>query len=92
MKFFMVAVLLACTLSTAQGASARVAKECKKPPCRQAIALCVRQACAGFRGIVKTGCKRAARITLLNSCSVIVVSDRASFCSDLSAGNGCAPD
>ena len=90
MKRFLMALLLVCTLSTAPAAGPRVARECKKPPCKQAIALCIKQACAGFRGIVKAGCKRAARVTLLTSCTVF--GDYGAFCSDLSAGNGCAPD
>lgn len=90
MKLLVAALLVASTLSTAEAARFRVAPDCKKGACRQQIARCVKDACAQFHGIVKVGCKRAARIALNNACTVF--GDYASFCADLDAGNGCTPD
>ena len=90
MKISLTALLLACTLSSAQAAKFHVAPECRKQPCRHLIAVCVNQACAGFHGIVKAGCKRAAHLTLVNACTV--AGDYARFCNEQSSGNGCAPN
>lgn len=83
-------MLVAGALSTADARGPAIAKDCKRNPCKAAIARCVREACAQFHGIVKRGCARAARGTLLTSCTVF--GDYAQFCSDLGQGNGCAPD
>ncbi|HEV7730694.1 MAG TPA: hypothetical protein VGR62_00965 [Candidatus Binatia bacterium] len=90
MKLLVAALLVASTLSTAQAAKFHVAPDCKKGACRHEIARCVKDACAQFRGIVRVGCKRAARITLNNACTVF--GDYARFCADLEVGNGCTPD
>ncbi len=90
MKLLVAALVVASTLSSAQAARFHVAPDCKKNPCRQQIARCVKEACAQFRGIVKQGCKRAAKGALVNSCTVF--GDYARFCSDLQTGNGCTPD
>jgi hypothetical protein len=76
-------------ISSAQ-AGQRIAKECKRSPCKQAIARCVRDACAGFHGIVKHGCVRAGRSAINGACTVS--GDYARFCSELSSGESCAPD
>ncbi len=89
MRSVIAALIVVAALSTAH-ARPGVAKECKRNPCRHAIARCVKEACAQFKGIVKYGCKRAARSALLGSCTVF--GDHTTFCSDLSAGNGCTPD
>lgn len=68
--------------------AAGVAGECKKGPCRKAINRCVKQSCAQFHGVIKGGCKKAARLSLRNACTV--VPDHAGFCSDLANGD-CSP-
>lgn len=90
MKVFLTALLLASTLTAADAAKFHVAPQCRKQPCRRAIGVCVKQACAGFHGVVKGACKRAARLTLANACTV--AGDYPRFCGELSADNGCAPD
>lgn len=89
MRSFTTVLVLLLTLSTAH-ARPGVAKECKRGPCRQAINRCIKDACAQFRGIVKSGCKRAARSALLTSCTVF--GDHSAFCTDLANGDSCAPD
>jgi hypothetical protein len=82
----LIAVLTLGLVGTA--AAGGIARECKKGACRKAINLCVKQSCAQFSGVIKDGCKKAARLTLRNACTV--VPDHAAFCADI-ASQGCVP-
>ena len=43
------------------------AKSCRKR-CRRAIAACSVQACTRFSGVLRAGCKRGLKITLIGAC------------------------
>jgi len=69
--------------------AARLARECKIGVCKKAINRCVKQSCAGFRGPIKAGCVRAARLTIRTSCNL--AEDHTDFCNQVAA-EPCTPD
>lgn len=82
-------LLVVLTLALVPGAhAARIARDCKAGVCREAINLCVKQSCAGFRGPVKAGCVRAARLTIRASCNL--AEDHTGFCNQIAA-EPCTP-
>ncbi len=82
-------LLVALALASVSGAhAARLARDCKVGVCRTAINRCVKQSCAGFRGPIKAGCVRAARLTIRSSCDL--AEDHVGFCNQVAA-EPCTP-